>query len=106
MRYAHKGRKKPRSIFSTAIDISPFGVYGMGGNARDMTSSRFSIEGPVIKDGRLVQEPPLGENDFFTAKGGSWYDNNQFIRCCSRSSEHRKKSTSLLSFRLIRYPNW
>ncbi|MEC7984454.1 MAG: protein kinase [Myxococcota bacterium] len=106
MRYSHNSRKKPRSIFSTAVDISPFGVYGMGGNARDMTSSRFSIEGPNIKDGRLVEEISLGSDEFFTAKGGSWYDNAQFIRCCSRSSEHRKKSTSLLSFRLIRYPNW
>ena len=95
MRYSLGGMYQPQSVYASSIDISPFGVYGMGGNARDMTSTPFSIDGQTEI-----------EDNFYVVRGGSWYDNSQLIRSCSRSSEHSKKGSSLLSFRLVRYPNW
>jgi serine/threonine-protein kinase len=106
MRQSHKANQKPQTIHQSSIDISPFGVYGMGGNARDITSTPFSIEGPLIEKGRYTAEKVSSEDRFCVVRGGSWYDNEQLIRSCSRSSEHQLKGSALLSFRLIRVPNW
>ena len=101
MRHSIKGNQQPQSVYASSIDISPFGVYGMGGNARDMTSTLFSMDGSASYSKKIK-----GEDNFYVVRGGSWYDNSQFIRSCSRSSEHQKTGSPHLSFRLIRYPDW
>ena len=106
MRLSHSDYQKPQTVHNLAVDISPFGIYGMGGNAREMTSTPFVITGPTIKNGLLVQEEKTEEHQFYTVRGGSWYDNSQLIRSCSRSSEKFVKGSPLLSFRLLRLPDW
>ena len=106
MRQSHRTDQKPQTVHASSIDISPFGVYGMGGNARDLTSTPFSLDGPKVENGCYQKEEMKEGVDFYVVRGGSWYDHGQFIRSCSRSSEHRLKGSPLLSFRLLRMPNW
>ena len=106
MRLSHSEFQKPQTVHNLAIDISPFGVYGMGGNAREMTSTPYVIDGPTIQNGTLIHENITEKHQFYTVRGGSWYDNSQLIRTCSRSSEKFVKGSPLLSFRLFRFPDW
>jgi eukaryotic-like serine/threonine-protein kinase len=106
MRQSHFGRFLPGSVFHSAVDVSPFGVYGMGGNARDWTSNIFHPKGPGVEAGRVLPEAEGDNDNFYTVRGGSWFDQERFVRVCSRSSEVRTRGNAQLSFRILRGINW
>jgi len=110
MRRSHSGRMLPFSVTSAPVDVSPFGVFGQGGNARDWTSSIYLPEGPSVSDGMLLSGESSNsmrlDESFYTVKGGSWYDQERFSRICSRTSELWSRGNANLSGRFVRGLNW
>ena len=110
IRESHTQKRLPISVYSTPIDVSPFGIYGTGGNARDWTCSIFSVDGPVVQDDTAIVDDITSKrakaNLFYTVKGGAWFDQDRFVRVGSRSSELQNRGNSMLSFRLVRPLNW
>ena len=110
MRRSHKGRMLPFSITANPIDVSPYGIFGLGGNARDWTMSSYLPEGPAVVNARVASEINPGTSrfneTFYTVKGGSWYDQERFSRICSRTSELWSRGNANLSCRFVRHINW
>ena len=103
IRESHKAKGLPVSVYSTPIDVSPFGIHGMGGNARDWTGTNFRSEGPLVENGQYQKEEAIPvHGDFYTVKGGSWFDLPRFVRVASRGSEVCEHGNSMVSFRLVR----
>ena len=101
---SHPGRMLPRSVEDHPFDLSPYGVRGLGGNARDWCRERFTDEGPRLERGRLV----LGELDADDEKavrvtrGGAWYANARDARCASRIRAGQRLRGGGVGFRLVR----
>ena len=93
----------PELVDSFAIDESPFGVRGMGGNAQDWCLDTFTEGGPAVRDGRPVLEPPdMGDDVAHPVRGGGYAVDARWARCASRGRRKATGRGQALGFRLVR----
>lgn len=82
---------------------SEYGLYDMGGNVAEWTSTDWS---PVGLSGVGDINPNLKQNGARggakVVKGGSWKDVARYVRAGSRASEEAKKGRSYIGFRCVR----
>ena len=75
-RDAHEGRPLPHDVDSFPLDVSPYGVRGMGGNARDWCEDLWTRDDAVPGD--LIVRPhgadvPVEEDQQRAHRGGYWF---------------------------------
>ena len=89
MRDSHAGRPLPVVVDSCAVDESPFGVRGMGGNVQDWCADLFAREGPPVPGSRVVPPvlPEIVDLDPASRRvyrGGGWDGIARRARCAPR----------------------
>ncbi len=100
---SHSKRKQLMPVHEYPTDVSPYGVRGMAGNARDWCIERWSLEGPRVEDGILQIEPALPEDSAYRPmRGGAWISVGDLSRLCVRYAEEPAKRHGVLGFRLVR----
>ncbi len=57
-RDSHRGRRLPTVVDSFPVDVSVYGVRGMGGNARDRCADSWDKSGPIVNE-LIVSGPPV-----------------------------------------------
>jgi len=90
---SHQGAGLPSVIESYPIDVSVYGIRGLGGNMRDWCEDLYTPDAPnhpvVGWESSPVQSPasdPRDHGDRFRRvfRGGSWYVSSLYCRAASR----------------------
>ena len=100
---SHPGRPLPAVVDSYPLDVSPYGVRGLGGNVRDWCADVFYAEGPPLAGARVP--PPRSDGSPGSNRvhrGGSWGSRLGFARCSFRSARSPAGRSSHLGLRLVR----
>lgn len=82
-------------------DVSVYGVYGMGGNAREWCHDGFEQQLNAV-DGEKAPAPDDTSADLRSIRGGSFTLDERYSRCASRDWAVRLQRSPDLTFRLIR----
>jgi len=104
MRDSHPpARRLPARVTDYPLDVSPYGVRGMGGNARDWCLDPWRAEGRRISDGALSPPPNSdGAADRRVCRGGAWWQHAEHARSASRVGVRATLRDVGVSFRLVR----
>ncbi|APR80508.1 serine/threonine protein kinase [Minicystis rosea] len=70
-------------VHESPLDVSPYGVRGLGGNTRDYCGNAWRREGPRIEGGRLVREEARGD-EVRAVRGGAWSSALEWCRSAAR----------------------
>jgi serine/threonine-protein kinase len=107
LRGSLRGRSLLQVVDSFPVDVSAYGVRGMGGNMRDWCSEVFAPEGPPLVGERVVAAgdaaasgAAVGADRVF--RGGSWYDVPGYARVARRFGFEPGGRYGGLGFRLAR----
>jgi eukaryotic-like serine/threonine-protein kinase len=99
---SHSGRWLPSRVGEFPVDVSPYGVRGMGGNVRDWCLDAFTEAGPMPVDGRVVVEVAAAGSDLRSLRGGTFDNDAVHARCANRDrSTHWNRHVNH-GFRLVR----
>jgi len=99
----------PAVVDSYPIDVSPYGVRGMGGNVRDWCADFWNRRGPALINGRFKvpvnegSEPSLGSpegEERRVFRGGDWGAYSRGIRSATRGTVASSNQDAYLGFRL------
>lgn len=90
------------------FDPNPFGLYDMGGNVAEWTSTAFFEAGYETVDDinselqydAKTDDPPVMKRK--VVRGGSWKDMAYFIRSGTRTFEYQDTTKSFIGFRCVR----
>jgi len=97
------GESGPTAVGARPRDVSPYGVMGMAGNARDWCWDVFRDEGSPLDEDRIARPPPLGdERAARTTRGGSWGQLTRRCRVGDRVPQSPGIGFDYVSFRLAR----
>ena len=98
------GRRLPGPVDATPVDESPYGVRGLAGNIRCLTTTRFTDEGSAGADGRAPVEPmdDLDPETNLVARGGCWSANARNCRAASRQRVQPPMRMGIQGIRLVR----
>lgn len=89
MRDSHHGKMLPSLVTAFPVDVSPYGVRGMGGNMMDWTATQ-------------ARPSTMGERQLFIYRGGGWTSTRNDLRCARRHYIPPNSRRSYLGFRLVR----
>jgi len=86
MRDSHQGQPLPSVVESYPIDVSVYGIRGLGGNMRDWCEDIYAPDAPVSP---LVQTPALDQRDpeeriYRVNRGGAWNVTAIYCRAATR----------------------
>ncbi len=96
-------RRLPAVVTAFPLDVSPYGVRGMGGNARDWCLDSWCLEGSRVSDGAYAPPPNSdGEADRRVCRGGAWWQRAEHARVASRVGVRETLRDVGVSFRLVR----
>ncbi len=90
------------------FDPNPYGLYDMGGNVAEWTSTAFFEAGyetiddinPELQYDAKTDDPPVMKRKVI--RGGSWKDISYFMRTGTRSFEYQDTTKSYVGFRCVR----
>lgn len=106
-RASHPGRPLPAVVDSFPVDVSVYGVRGLGGNVQEWCVDAFRREGPV-GDGERVVAPSRQEVAEVTTAhcihGGSWIGSARVARSSSRCRVEPWSRNEILGLRLAYRP--
>ena len=96
-------RRLPAVVDSFPVDVSSYGVRGMGGNARDWCLDPWRSEGRSVADGGMAP-PPLtdGDAERRVCRGGAWWQRAEHARIAARIGVRAAMRDVGVSFRLAR----
>ncbi len=100
VRDSHAGAPGLNQVTENPVDVSVFGLWGMGGNVMDWCRDTFRASGPPIVDGRaqLLDKPERAR----AIRGGHWYSVDQLSRCAHRFRLEPEMRGYMIGFRLAR----
>jgi len=101
MRDSHAGRRVPASIHAYPDDVSPYGVCGLGGNARDWCADAYRDNGPECPGDR-VAIPVDDDADRRVERGGCFYDFPRDARSANRFGPVATARFHNVTVRLVR----
>jgi len=94
-----RDRTKPAPVGTHPVDVSPYGVHGMAGNATDICLDHYHREGPIVLDGRW--RPHETATGLRTVRGGQWAGHPAKARLCWRGGAEEGSRSALNGFRLV-----
>jgi|GEM_PF-2081974 len=99
---SHRGPASPAPVTASPADESPYGVRGMGGNAKDLCGDAWRKEGPPIHGDRasLPTADPLPAE--LVTRGGSWSVDALRCRVAARAMINSQSPTGFITLRLAR----
>ena len=94
----------PEPVDSYPVDISPYGVRGIAGNAQDWCLDPFVEGGAVVVDGvpQPIDSPWPQEDVHYTVRGGGFATDGRWARVASRGRRPANARAQSLGFRLVR----
>jgi len=98
---SHDKTRLPAVVDSYPVDVSPYGVRGMGGNAEDWCLDLFDIE-TSLNDGDVVSPDPAPQASpraLRAARGGAWSSTSRGVRSADRGRDEPTNRDSSFSFR-------
>ena len=96
-------RRLPSAVSGFPLDVSPYGVRGMGGNARDWCLDPWRPEGARVSDGSLAPPPiSAGQIERRVCRGGAWWQRAEHARIAARVGVRASLRDVGISFRLVR----
>ncbi|MCB9792079.1 MAG: SUMF1/EgtB/PvdO family nonheme iron enzyme [Alphaproteobacteria bacterium] len=103
IRGSQRGRPLPGSITDHPEDVSPYGVRGLAGNARDWCLDAFQEEPPADRARVEVGSTALGlDEQPRVLRGGAWFVTADSARAAFRASAQPRFRLDLVGFRLAR----
>lgn len=100
VRDSHAGAPGLNQVTENPVDVSVFGLWGMGGNVMDWCRDTFRASGPPIQDGRATLLDTEGSAR--AIRGGHWYSVDQLSRCAHRFRLEPEMRGYMIGFRLAR----
>lgn len=101
MRDSHAAKPRPAEVHAFPLDVSVYGVRGMGGNVLDWTRTSYLQDGHVQDGGALELVDDDGRGRRVT-RGGSWNDAASSTRCATRYNLEPLIRLNFVGFRLAR----
>jgi serine/threonine-protein kinase len=102
IRSSHEGSPKPEVVDSFPLDVSPYGVRGLGGNVRDWCLDRGEADGPALDgDHVVVPDDPQSEEGAPAYRGGDWYGLPMHAVAAYRAWNRTDTRLYVLGFRLV-----
>lgn len=107
MRSSHEGNPLPCSVERFAVDESPYGIRGMGGNMSDWCADVYRETGPSVSaQGRAYPEGMEtwhgSEDALVVRRGGSWDSAPARLILANRNGDKPLFKSFFLGFRLVR----
>ncbi|MFT3771197.1 MAG: bifunctional serine/threonine-protein kinase/formylglycine-generating enzyme family protein [Minicystis sp.] len=100
---SHVAPPAPAAVDDYALDESPYGARGLGGNSRDWCLGVWRQDGPPIEGGRLQLAPASPDNpDFRAVRGGAWASPQSFGRAACRFANPPGPGRIMIGFRTAR----
>jgi formylglycine-generating enzyme required for sulfatase activity/tRNA A-37 threonylcarbamoyl transferase component Bud32 len=102
-RASTRTRPEPAEVDSYPVDVSPYGVRGMGGNVADWCADAWRSAGPDVVADRAV--PPAAHDDDpspRTVRGGSWGAPPSAAMAPGRQRAERDEASVQVGFRWAR----
>lgn len=100
--FASHGLPRRVPVEDFPLDLSVYGVSGLGGNVRDLCGNRWTEDGPARDGERLVHRPAGLDVDYISARGGAWSDAVQLTRAAARFGDRVKVCLDTRGLRLVR----
>jgi serine/threonine-protein kinase len=105
--YSQSGLAVPAPVGSYRFDESPFGLFDLAGNARDLCRDAYRRQGPQVVDGRFqmpveASGPTRTESVFRVVKGGMYHATASYCRLASRFGVPPGVALTSVGFRLCR----
>ena len=99
---SHRGPSSPAPVTDFPADESPYGVRGMGGNAKDLCGDAWRKEGPPTDQDRagLPAADPLPAE--LVTRGGSWSVDALRCRVAARAMINSQSPTGFITLRIAR----
>lgn len=99
---SHADTPSVRPVGVGTVDISPYGVRGMGGNTQDWFLDAWNLEGPPGERPGIPQidEDEAGRSRVY--RGGHWRSSHRMARCAARHHRAPEARFRTLGFRLCR----
>jgi len=90
------------SVHDHPTDESPYGVRGTTGNVREWCANVWQLDGPALRDGRLLPTS-VDESDPTprAARGGGWHAVPELARAACRFAGGPDRRFTFLGFRLV-----
>lgn len=104
IRSSHPGRPTPARVGSHPLDVSVYGVFGLGGNVRDWCADAYRPEGPPTDRERVVL-PDVSDTSSTVGRvdrGGTWGNHELDARSALRRWSDPSYRFYVLGFRLVR----
>ena len=107
MRSSHEANPLPCSVERFAVDESPYGIRGMGGNMSDWCADVYREGGPPVSaQGRAYPEDMAtgsgSEDALVVRRGGSWDSAPGRLILANRNGDKSIFKSFFLGFRLVR----
>ena len=104
MREAGLGQPTPVDRFTSAGNISPYGVYDMAGNVWEWCLDRYVVD--FYEDSPGVNpcctKPEVHYDGYYALRGGSWYNGAERARCAARYDRFARMRRRHVGFRCAR----
>jgi eukaryotic-like serine/threonine-protein kinase len=101
LRGGYPGPPLPDVVDSYPMDVSVYGVRGLGGNARTWCGTPWRPDAQLPPNGRVPTRWPI-EAEGRIYRGGSWFSTLNFARSAARLWNNKSYRNSLLGIRLVR----
>ncbi len=96
---SHRGRVLPAVVDSFPVDVSPFGVRGVGGGVRNWCRADIFASGweTMVAD----RSDPSGgpRRELLASRGGAWSMSARYARCANRMADQPLMRLPFLGFR-------
>ena len=102
---SHQGRPLPRVVHTHPLDVSPYGVRGLGGNARDWCVDHWTRHGALPHDRIVRPHEEQGEplpHALRVGRGGDWAGPTGGMRGAYRDGRAPRHRAAGLGLRLAR----
>jgi serine/threonine protein kinase/formylglycine-generating enzyme required for sulfatase activity len=100
---SHRGEPGRVEVDAYPGDESPYGMRGGAGNSRDFCRNLWTLEGPPLRDGRLVIGPlSTDDHEYRSVRGGAWSSVENLCRAASRSVNRPEQRRFTTGLRIVR----
>ena len=102
MRDSRGGPAQPASVESFPVDVSPYGIRGLGGGVADWCLEQYQERGPATPSGRVIRSSADDPATYRVFRGGSWLSAGISCRAANRDKATATALSRAVGFRPMR----